>query len=235
VSDPFYPAYPGPAEPSGAYPTPPPPMPVSRLHPVRGLAIAAASLAGVFALIQVVEAVLAWHAQNKILDALHSGGDLDFWTPYDFVTLPYYSAAIAAYVVTCLWLYQARSNVELVRPGVRHARKKGWVWAGWIVPVVSLWFPYQVVRDVTTDPHQPSRTSALLGWWWTLWLTSILFERIGARVLTSQVRRDPEAISGLGPVETVSALLCLGALILWLRIIWRVTTDQAEFTEVRAT
>lgn len=232
MSDPSYPHYPGPAEPMG--PTQPAPtLPVSRLHPVRGLGIAAACLAGAFALIQVIEAVLAWHAQAKILDALHSDSDLDFWTPYDFVPLPHYAVGIAAYVVTCLWLYQARGNVELVRAGAHHARRKGWVWAGWVVPVVNLWFPYQVVRDVATDPYQPSRSSSLLGWWWTLWLASIIFERIGTRVLNAQIRQDPEAFSGLGPVVTVTALLCLGALVLWLRIIWRITTDQAEFTEPR--
>jgi hypothetical protein len=39
-----------------------------------------------------------------------------------------------------------------------------------VCPVVSLWFPFQIVRDVqaATNPH--GRRTALIGWWWAAFL-----------------------------------------------------------------
>ena len=39
--------------------------------------------------------------------------------------------------------------------GSEHARRSGWAWGGWVTPVVALWFPFQVVRDVrqAVSPH----------------------------------------------------------------------------------
>ncbi|MDP9094771.1 MAG: DUF4328 domain-containing protein [Actinomycetota bacterium] len=46
-----------------------------------------------------------------------------------------------------------------------------WAWLGFIVPVVSFWFPYQVAADCT--PHgDPARR--LVAWWWALWICQAL-------------------------------------------------------------
>ena len=58
-------------------------------------------------------------------------------------------------------------------PGARgrHTRRAGWAWGGWVTPIVALWFPFQVVRDVRRA-LSPMETSALIGFWWALFLAS---------------------------------------------------------------
>jgi hypothetical protein len=221
-----YPSYPGTPDPASGYPPPAYYVPAAPTQPVRGLAIAAAWVAGLFALFEILEAGLAWHAQSRYLDAIDHGEDLP-WTPYDFTALGWYGIFIAVYVVTCLWLHRVRTNLDLLAPTLRHARSPGWAWGGWVVPVVNLWFPFQVVRDVARDERGRSIASGL-GAWWTFWLLSLFVERIGIRIITSQSAVDSHAIDGLGLVETTNAVLCLIALLFWIRIIRQITQAQDQ-------
>lgn len=225
-SNPSYPSYPGESagfqQPQSVY------GPAPALRPAHGLAIAAAILAGVLTLVEIVEAVFAWTAKDDYLDAANNGTPgYDVFTPYDLMAVPFYLAAIAAYVVTCVWLNQARTNTEILSPNARQARSKGWIWGGWLVPVVSLWFPYQVVRDVALAFRAPHKGKILLGWWWTFWLMTLIFSRIGGRLVSSD-EIDTGAIRALGPVETINALVAIIGLVLWLRIIRWITDEQDD-------
>jgi hypothetical protein len=89
--------------------------------------------------------------------------------------------SLACVVVTLVWLYRARMNAEGL---VRHRRSKGWVVGGWFCPVVNLWFPLQVVEDVSRADLPGDRRGAagivLYGWWacWLLaWFTGASYRR----------------------------------------------------------
>lgn len=193
-------------------------------HPVRGLAITATIAAVLLTVVEVVEAAFAWSAQATYLEAADKGESaLDVWTAYDIVSAPLGLFSIFAYVAACLWLFRARKNAEILRPGAHHARKSGWVWAGWLVPVVSLWFPFQVVRDIRGVPAHAG--GSLLGWWWAFWLISFVSGQVGVRLIGfGEIERG--AIQALGAVETVNALLNVVALALWLTLIRNITQDQ---------
>jgi Ca2+/Na+ antiporter len=84
------------------------------------------------------------------------------------VTLLY----LATGIVWIIWFYRARRNVEAWDASYqRHG--PGWAIGGWICPVVSLWFPYVIAKDILddteeTDPHrarQPRSRPLLLAWW----------------------------------------------------------------------
>jgi hypothetical protein len=189
--------------------------------------VAAVVIAALYTFVQVLEAGLAWPAQQSYQDAADNGTmAFDVWTPYDFVAFPQLPLAIAAYVITCLWLYKVRTNHEAMFPGVHQTRSRGWVWGGWVCPVVSLWFPFQIVRDVDRDPRGPKR-SALIGWWWATWLVTLFSGQIGTAIV-SGTDIDTEAVSALGTVETIDALLVVAAFILWFRIIRRIDAMQDQ-------
>ena len=46
-------------------------------------------------------------------------------------------------------------------------RGPGWACAGWILPLLNFWWPYQGVRDVVGD--EPGHRRALV-WWWVTYL-----------------------------------------------------------------
>lgn len=155
------------------------------------------------------------------------------WTAYDTVTLLWAPLIIAAYVVTCLWLWYVRKNVEILRPQIKHARRRGgWVWAGWLVPVVSFWFPYQIVRDVGTvppTPMSPASRPPRLGLWWGAWLGSMLTIQIGQSIAMDG---DERALEFLGAAESLSAALTVLACVLWVRVVRHILADQARWGAV---
>ncbi len=222
-----YPSYPGTPQPTGGYPPPPGWVPIARPEPARGLMIASIVMAALLAALDVIEAPLAWAAQSEYIDAADQGlMSYDVWTAYDWAAIPYLPLGIAVYVVTCLWLYKVRTNAQALFPEGRHARSRGWVWGGWVVPVVNLWFPFQVVRDIARDPREVIG-STMIGWWWTFWLLGLFSGRIGARLVGFE-EIDKGLISALGTVETINALFTVVACALWIRIVLRIGRMQDE-------
>jgi hypothetical protein len=90
-----------------------------------------------------------------------------------------------------VWFRRARINAE--HHDYPQRRACGWTFWGWIVPVVSLWFPFQIMGDIwraglpATDRRKTAWLPAL---WWTCWLLSGL--SFGARAMSA-------ANSGLVP------------------------------------
>ena len=67
------------------------------------------------------------------------------------------------WIVGSLWLAQAHHNAQALAPA--HLRRSVvWCWLGWIVPIVSWWFPKQIVDDtwqVTATPAASDLGGAL--------------------------------------------------------------------------
>lgn len=202
--------------PPGAYGAP--------VRPSRGLAVAALVLAGVFLLAVVLRALTAFSAAEQYRDATLAGGSaVDVLTGYDTVGLMLFPAMLAAYVVTCCWLVRARANSEAMTPH-QPTRARGWIWAGWLVPVVALWFPFQVVRDVLRAGRPGA--GALLGWWWATWLVGQGLQSSASRLMGFDGTVDPSTIGLLGPLESASALLLAVSFVLWCLVVTTVVRDQ---------
>jgi len=81
------------------------------------------------------------------------------------LNLPVSILGVAALVGIVLWAHRAATVARNL--GYPARRSPAWVVAGWFVPVVNFWFPYQSVRDCL-PPHNPERRT--VGRWWTLYL-----------------------------------------------------------------
>ena len=222
-----HPPYPGPPAAPDAVPPPPHEGMPHAVSSTRAHAIGAALVAALITAFELVEVPLAFAAQDAYLEAADLGeSSLDVWTTYDAMAFPWIFAGIAAYVLTCLWLYRVRTNVDITHPGAHHTRKKGWVWGGWVVPVVAVWFPFQIVRDLL-KAHRGSAPMALLGWWWGFWLVTNITAQIGPQLIGLD-EIDTSSVEFLGIAEGVDATINVVALILWLAVIRRI--DQAQRT-----
>ena len=211
-----------------------PPARMYRL--AKGLAVAASVLAGLGALIEVVDVPLAWFVAEQLKDAAERGTTPDqVVTPFDVMGPPTLWLFVAAWVVTSLWLSRARVNAEALNPGRRHKRSAGWAWFGWLVPIVSYWFPYQYVRDVRlATVAGERRRSTVVGWWWAMWLVSQHIGWIGGW-LVMPAGSETFGFSLLAPVEAAAAAVAVAALVCWLRIIRQITEDQDAVARGRPT
>jgi hypothetical protein len=202
----------------------------------KGLAVAASVLAGLGALIEVVDVPLAWIAGEQLQDAAARGTTPDqVVTPFDVMGLPTLVLFVAAWIATSWWLSRARANAEVLNPGRRHRRSAGWAWFGWLVPVVSYWFPYQYVRDVRlATVAEERRYSTVVGWWWGTLLVSQHIGWIGGWIVMP-AGSDTYRFSLLAPVEAAAAVAAVAALVCWLRIVRQITEDQDAVARGRPT
>lgn len=84
---------------------------------------------------------------------------------------------LALQVLVMIWLYRAATFAR--RAGLPARRDPVWAWAGFIVPIVNFWFPYQVAAD-TTPSASPARALALR--WWCSWIGQAVLSTIVAAV-----------------------------------------------------
>lgn len=163
-----------------------------------------------------------------------------FWAPepedwssplawlYTVLAFGGFGLEIGSWICTSIWLSKARRNVEALRPKAPHERSAIWVTLGWVTPIVALWFPYQVVRDIGTTPAtdtEPARRPPHLGWWWgTFILLGILWH--------FSVRGDPQEFPALDTIAFVvtiaAAVVGPVAGILWIRIVQFIRADQRQ-------
>jgi uncharacterized protein DUF4328/uncharacterized protein DUF2510 len=62
---------------------------------------------------------------------------------------------LAAVIVACIWQFRAAQSARSLGFPAHHS--PGWGVAFWFIPIVSLWMPYQAIRDCLPpdDPHRP--------------------------------------------------------------------------------
>jgi hypothetical protein len=109
-------------------------------------------------------------------------------------------------ILFVVWFRRARINAE--RRGYHQRRARGWTFWGWIVPIVSLWFPFQIMGDIWRaglPAQQRRRTAWLPALWWTCWLLSGL--SIGARAMPANLPGVPHIAA-----NTRAVSLCFLAL-----------------------
>lgn len=219
--------------------TPPPPQPgfePAPAPPSRALGYAVIAAAAVVAGINVLAWPLAGPAAERFEEALRAGGTtLDVYTAYDLVTTFVLPAQLVALVLTGLWLLRLRRFGERLQPQLQHARRRWWAFGGWVVPIVSLWFPYQYVRDVQTSLHPVGwRHTRLVGRWWMAFLAMAILDRVTSRISVSQ---NPDVAAQLPMFAAALAVANVVALVLWvvlvrdlLRTVDEVPTDVLDRT-----
>jgi hypothetical protein len=91
----------------------------------------------------------------------HGLGFAGPWLVFD----AFEAVSFGAQVLFIVWLYRAATVAR--RAGLPARREAMWAWLGFLVPIVNLWFPYQVAADAL-PADDPARRR--VGWWWACWI-----------------------------------------------------------------
>jgi hypothetical protein len=177
-----------------AYGAPVPPMPPS---PIGSLGTATTIVLGASAAGEVAQAVIGL-----------GRGDT---TPMADVNLVIFASIAPSFLV---WFYRARKNAGLWGP---QSRSQGWTIGAWFTPVVNLWFPIQIMRDIwrtsAGDRSAAQLTARLAAGWWICWILAWLtglqtgtVEQIGPDGSMTRMNRF-----GLDPGSRPVSSLCLAA------------------------
>ncbi|MFD9216875.1 DUF4328 domain-containing protein [Streptomyces sp. NPDC059544] len=133
-------------------------------------------------------------------------------------------------IVFIVWFRQMRENAQLFAPDA-HRKSPGWAVWGWIVPVVSLWFPRRITLDIWTAselrrevPDAPRTPVTLVNVWWTVWICDVTLSNLASRYL---VRADEaDAIKQAVGLLMVADVLDIGAAVMAILVVRRLTRMQ---------
>lgn len=208
--------------PAQPYYGPPPPQIAAPPVP-EGLALAALVLAGAYTAVEVLMFLTSFGAADTYAEAARTGTVVaDVWTAYDLLGLGLV-VLLPAWIVTSVFLRRARRRAIASAPGFSHQRGPVWTWLGWVVPIVSLWFPYQVVRDIVRnawrDPWGDQRQHLGLGFWWTAWLVALVASQVASRQIPWSGVPDADAVARLPMLHGITAVAVVIGFVLWVRIV----------------
>jgi len=132
-------------------------------------------------------------------------------------------------VLLIIWMWRVAKNAEaLGRTNPRWTA--GWTIGGWFIPFANFVIPVLVMQQLWrgSDPDVPrgdplwsSRPgSALVGWWWALYLVSTLRFGIGGDADELKTLRTEDTVAAIGMAVTI------GAAILLILVVRRLTRRQ---------
>src|SRR5215469_3299922 len=91
-------------------------------------------------------------------------------------------------ILFVVWFRRARINAE--PHGYRQRRARGWTFWGWVVPIVDMWIPFQLMGDIWRaglSEERRHKIAWLPALWWTCWLLSGLSFGTGSSATTSPI------------------------------------------------
>ena len=152
-------------------------------------------------------------------DQLASGTAADqIVTAYDAMTVIIPITMISSWVITSLWLKKLHIAATATNPTAMRL-KRPWVFWSWIVPVVSLWFPKNIIEDLL-KAEGSDESKSLIGkdtlTWWLTWVGFALVNNIG---IVSAFDAADSYVPIRPELELAGACLLTGAYLVWIRIV----------------
>ncbi len=169
--------------------------------------------------------------------------------PYETVTLVETFTAFVAvihlivFILSALtfiqWFRRAYFNLHLQNIS-RLRWKEGWAAGAWFVPIISLYVPYQIMKDIwsaTLDKikkhHLTSEyPSDVIGWWWAAFLISNILSNIYMQLEMRGVADSPEGFLNLQFLDLFSNCISIAGAILTVKMIRIYTEMESKMHDI---
>jgi hypothetical protein len=115
-------------------------------------------------------------------------------------------ASTAALVLRMVWMYRATAAARAL--GLVTRREPGLACAGWLIPIVNFWWPYQSMLDLFPPDRRPR--ARILRWWLVFLLGSLATTT--ALVVTMVIAGWTD---GSAVPSVVAGAIALGVYALW--------------------
>jgi hypothetical protein len=205
----------------------------------QGLGTALLVLGALVLLGDILSAVTAPAAVQAYAAAAAEGRDpTQIPTAHDAAGL-LYVVLLPTWIVGSLWLSRARENAVLIAPD-RVRRSAVWAWLGWLVPIVSWWFPKQIVDD----SWRLTSSSAAVGQrgryrdtslWWGLWVAYSLGSNLVGNLVIRERLLGSDVDQGVVPaLEIGVAILGSLAFAAWVPVVRGLSQAQTCLTSAHS-
>lgn len=152
-------------------------------------------------------------------DQLDSGFEAaTILTTYDALASLVPIAMIAAWIFATQWLNHLYQVATQTNPAAMRL-KRPWIFWGWIVPVVSLWFPKLLIEDLLKFRNS-QQSNELVGretlTWWLTWVGFALVNNVG---IVSAFGAPDGYIPIRPELEIAGACILTASYFVWVRIV----------------
>jgi hypothetical protein len=131
-----------------------------------------------------IVSLISGYFQYDLLQTAANGGEISTETATandtreQIIGIIYLIAFVISAVTFIQWFRRAYYNLHL---RVNHlSQTEGWAAGSWFVPIVNLYRPYQIMKELYQETKElltkkglsinENFTTGSLGWWWTLWI-----------------------------------------------------------------
>ncbi len=131
-----------------------------------------------------IVSLISGYFQYDLLQTAANGGKISIETAIanykreKIIGIIYLIAFVISAVTFIQWFRRAYYNLHL---RVNHlSYTEGWAAGSWFVPIVNLYIPYQIMKELYQETKElltekglsinENFTTGYLGWWWTLWI-----------------------------------------------------------------
>ncbi len=205
---------------------------LTKYHPLKGRALWCTLFLGIHGVVTIVGIIFTL-AEIDLLSRIERGenvpmnevvsSDDRMWA----IAMTYIGTLILAGIAFIFWMHMAYRNLEPLR-GLLQGHSPWWVIFGWIIPIISLFRPYQLMKEIYRDssPGLPGRGEAtpLLPIWWALWLVGGWISSVaGNFVFRGETARD---FITADRFYIATDALALAALVFALVLVHRITSNQ---------
>jgi hypothetical protein len=131
-----------------------------------------------------IVSLISGYFQYDLLQTAANGGEISTETATandtreQIIGIIYLIAFVISGVTFIQWFRRAYYNLHL---RVNHlSQTEGWAAGSWFVPIVSLFRPYQIMKELYQETKEllvkkglsinENFATGSLGWWWTLWI-----------------------------------------------------------------
>jgi hypothetical protein len=107
---------------------------------------------------------------------------------------------IAAGIVFMAWFHQAKLNAQNL--GLPQRRGPAWAYLGFLIPIISFWFPYQDTIDLF-PPLDPARSA--VNRWWAAWIGASVISTLSSYVMGPDPSAGVVLLSITGLLTVIAA------------------------------
>ena len=147
------------------------------------------------------------------------------------IAFSYLAVFIISGILILKWIYQSNQNARYL--GAKDmAFTPAWSIGFYFIPIVSLWKPYQAMKEIWQASQNPNnwqleKVSSILGVWWFFWIANSMVGQAVFRV--SRRAQEISEIMNVNLISQVSEILSIPlAVVTWLLINKISNTQKAQ-------